>query len=170
MAKITRLSAEQRENLVAYLDGELDEVASQEVEQILSESPVARHEVDMLSRTWDLLTVLPGAKASEDFSRKTLTSIRAAEASQGGIDGDAVARQVKRGLVLAAAVAVLAVCGVIGFHGMKTGVPNDADLLLNDFDVIEHLDEYQEIGDIEFLKTLQAKRTLADYNATANNK
>jgi len=170
MAKITRLSAEQRENLVAYLDGELDEAGAQEVEQILSESPVARHEVDMLSRTWDLLTALPGAKASEDFSRKTLTSIRAAEASQGGIDGDAVARQVKRGLVLAATVAILAVCGVVAFRGMKTGVPNDADLLLNDFDVIEHLDEYQEIGDIEFLKTLKAKRTLADYNATANNK
>jgi anti-sigma factor RsiW len=168
MAKITRLSAEQRENLVAYLDGELDEPGTQEVEQVLAESPVARHEVDMLSRTWDLLAVLPGAKASEDFSRKTLTSIRAAEGTRTSIDGDAVSRQIRRTVVLSAAVVLLAICGVAAFRGMKSVVPNEADLLLRDFDVIEHLDEYQEIGDIEFLRTLKSKRTLAEYNASAN--
>ncbi len=79
MAKMTRLSAEQRENLVAYLDGELDDSATQNIEQVLAESVVARHDVDMLSRTWDLMNVLPGVKASEEFTRKTLSSIRAAE-------------------------------------------------------------------------------------------
>jgi anti-sigma factor RsiW len=168
MAKITRLSAEQRENLVAYLDGELDEAASQEVEQVLAESVVARHEVDMLSRTWDLLNALPGTKASEDFSRKTLSSIRAAESPATRVDGAAFSRSLRRTAVLAAAAGALVVCAILGFRGMKSGVPNEAELLLNEFDVIEHLDEYQAIGDVEFLRTLKAKRTLADYNATAN--
>src|SRR6185369_4564028 len=87
MAKITRLSAEQRENLVAYIDGELDESAVQGVEQALAESVVARHEIDMLSRTWDLLNVLPGVKVSDEFSRNTLSSIRAAEQPKSRLGG-----------------------------------------------------------------------------------
>src|SRR5260370_281071 len=82
MAKITRLSAEQRENLTAYLDGELDDAQTQEIEQVLAASEVARHEIDMLSRTCDALSVLPTHKASGEFTRKTMTNLRAAESSE----------------------------------------------------------------------------------------
>jgi anti-sigma factor RsiW len=50
----TPITPELRENLVAYLDGELDEVATLEVERTLSESAEIRLEVEELSRTWDL--------------------------------------------------------------------------------------------------------------------
>jgi MoxR-like ATPase len=164
MAKITRLTSEQRENLVAYLDGELDEHASQGVEQVLAESVVARHDVDMLSRTWDLLNVLPGIKASEEFSRKTLTSIRAAETPKTSRFSAAAARNARRGILLAAWLALVAVCGLAGFEASRRFVPDETELLLEDYDVIMRLDEYTEVGDIEFLRILNANRTLADHH------
>ena len=66
-----KLTSQQRENLVAYLDGELDEVETQEIERTLAHSLEARHEVDMLTRTWELLDTLPKSKASEEFSERT---------------------------------------------------------------------------------------------------
>ena len=145
-------------NLVAYLDGELDEAATQNVEQVLAESLVARHDVDMLSRTWDLMNVLPGVKASEEFTRKTLSSIRAETSSSWGSD-PAVARNVRRAGTMAAWAASLVVCGVVGFQATRNWVPDETAPLLDDFDIIQNLDDYSEIGDIAFLKSLQANRT-----------
>jgi anti-sigma factor RsiW len=79
MDKITRLTPEQRSNLVAYLDGELADEEAQEIERILAGSPVARNEVEMLQRTWDLLDGLPRVHVSEEFTRKTLTSLKVDE-------------------------------------------------------------------------------------------
>lgn len=161
MAKITRLSAEVRENLVAYLDGELDEATTQNVEQVLAESVVARHDVEMLSRTWDLMNVLPGVKASEEFTRKTLTSIRAAESPNSTLLGPAVKKQTRRALTLTIWIAVLAGAGVLGYKATLL-IPNPTTELLDDFNVISNLDDYKAIGDVEFLKTLRDQRTLAN--------
>ncbi|HTI49952.1 MAG TPA: hypothetical protein VL475_03335 [Planctomycetaceae bacterium] len=168
MAKITRLTTEQRENLVAYLDGELDEPTSQSVEQVLAESVVARHDVDMLSRTWDLLNVLPGVKASEEFSRKTLTSIRTAESPRASPFGAAASRNARRGVLLAAWAALVAICGFVGFEASRRWVPDETEQILNDYDVITHLDEYTEVGDVEFLRILKANRTLAEHHEPAD--
>jgi anti-sigma factor RsiW len=167
MAKITRLSAEQRDNLVAYLDGELEEPQSQELEQVLAESVVARHEVDMLSRTWDLLNVLPGVKASEEFSRKTLSSLRAAEAPSKSQLGDELWNKIRKGAVLAGGVALLLGAAALSFQATRHWLPDENEELLNDFDVINNLDDYSEVGDIEFLKILKANRTLAEHNEPA---
>lgn len=164
MAKIVRLSAEQRENLTAYLDGELDEPGAQQVEQVLSESVVARHEIDMLSRTWDLLDALPGVKVSDGFSHHTLTSIRTADEKKLPLGGEALTRAARRAATLSAFAALLAVAGFIGYRGLNRWVPNQADELFEEFDVIANLDDYQEIGDIEFLRTLKEKHTLAEHH------
>jgi len=163
MAKITRLSSEQRENLTAYLDGELDEASTQDIEQVLAVSEVARHEVDMLSRTWDMLNVLPTHRASEEFTRKTMTNLRAAEQGGAGAAGQMVYRNARRGVVLAMWGGVLVACGYLGFMATNHWVPNESEELLDDYDVINNLHKYSEIGDVEFLKILQSKRTFADH-------
>jgi hypothetical protein len=163
MAKITRLSSDQRENLTAYLDGELDEAATQEIEHVLAVSEVARHEVDMLSRTWDMLNVLPTHRASEEFTRKTMTNLRAAEQGGAGAAGQMVYRNARRGVILAMWAGVLAGCGYLGFMATNHWFPNESEQLLDDYDVISNLDKYSEIGDAEFLKVLQSKRTFADH-------
>ncbi|MGE5193973.1 MAG: anti-sigma factor family protein [Deltaproteobacteria bacterium] len=163
MAKLTRLTAEQRENLTAYLDGELDETATQEIEQVLAVSEVARHEVDMLSRAWDMLNVLPTHKASEEFTQRTMTSLRAAEHAGPSAAGELVYRHARRGVVLALWAGMLVLCGYAGFMATNHWVPNESEQLLDDYDVISNLDKYRDIGDIEFLKELQSRRTFSDH-------
>lgn len=159
MAKILRLNSEQRENLVAYLDGELSEEETQDIEQVLASSEVARHEVDMLSRSWDLIGVLPSTKASEEFTRKTLSSLRAAEAERSFVSPE-FRRNVKRLTILAGWGAVLGLCVYLGFTATNRWVPNPSDQLLDEYDVISNLDRYSEVGSIEFLQTLKTNRTL----------
>src|SRR5437763_10480257 len=69
------LSEEDRENLVAYLDGELDEATAQALESKLSLDPQARAEADALRRTWELLDYLPKPEPSTDFTNKTLSRL-----------------------------------------------------------------------------------------------
>jgi anti-sigma factor RsiW len=164
MEKIIRLSTEQRENLAAYLDGELDEPTTQEIEQVLAVSEVARHEVDMLSRTWDMLNVLPAAKASEDFTRRTMTTLRTADEPHALVDARAVSRNVRRGTIVALWAASLVVCAIVGFEATHRWIPNESEELLDDFDIIARLDEYRAVGDVEFLHTLKTKRTFADHD------
>jgi anti-sigma factor RsiW len=164
MAKLARLNPEQRDNLAAYLDGELEAAATQEIEQILAVSEVARHEVDMLSRTWDMLNSLPTHKASEQFTQKTISSMRAAERSGPGLASRAVTQNARRGGVLALWAGILAVCGYVGFSATHHWVPNESEQLLDDYEIISQLDKLQEVGGIEFLKVLKDKRTLADHD------
>jgi anti-sigma factor RsiW len=158
MARINRLSAEQRDNLVAYLDGELDDRSAQEIEQVLATSPVARHDVDMLSRTWDLVGVLPGAKVSEDFTRKTLSSLRAAEAPRFQGLSPSASRFIRRGASLLTATATVAALGLAGFLTTNRWIPNESEQILEELEILENLDKYTDVGNVEFLKLLKFHR------------
>jgi anti-sigma factor RsiW len=164
MAKLARLNPEHRDNLAAYLDGELEEVATQEIEQILAVSEVARHEVDMLSRTWDMLNSLPAHKASEEFTQKTVSSMRAAERTGPGLASQAVKQNARRGGVLTLWAAILVVCGYVGYSATHQWVPNDSEQLLDEYETISNLDKLQEVGSIEFLQVLKDKNTFAEHD------
>ncbi len=164
MAKIARLSSEQRENLTAYLDGELDESATQQIEQVLAVSEVARHEVDMLSRTWDMLGVLPAHKASDQFTHQTMTNLRASEQTGPGAVQMMVYRNLRRGIVLAAWTGAVCLCGYVGFLATNRWVPNESVQLLDDYSVVENLDKYTEVGSIEFLRVLKSKHTFSEHD------
>jgi len=69
------LNEEERANLVAYLDGELDEAKARALEARLSTDPRARAEADSLRRTWDLLDYLPRTEASTSFTHRTLEKL-----------------------------------------------------------------------------------------------
>ena len=140
MPRFIRLSQEQRDNLVAYLDGELDEAATADIEQALADSPVARHEVDMISRSWDLLNALPTHRASGEFTERTVSSLRAQEDKAPRIPPDLIYRSVRRGLLLAVWASILAACGYIGFAATRHWIPNDAEALLEDYDIINNFD------------------------------
>jgi hypothetical protein len=164
MAKLIRLSMEQRENLAAYLDGELDDAQTQAIEQVLASSEVARHEVDMLSRTWDMLNALPTHKASEEFTQKTVTSLRAMENPGRSAASEAVSRSARRGGVLTLWAALLVACGYFGFRTTNHFIPNDAEQFLDEYPIIENFDKYSEVGSIEFLRVLKDRRTFADHD------
>jgi anti-sigma factor RsiW len=161
MAKIVRMSKEQRENLVAYLDGELEDQAAREIEQVLASSPVARHDVDMLSRTWDLVGELPGVSVTQEFTSKTLDSIAA---SRGGpkVDPEAISRNTRRVLGLAMAGVILGAAGTTGFLATQRWIPNEAEEILNDFEILMEFDKYREVGDLEQLRKLQEIREFSE--------
>jgi anti-sigma factor RsiW len=66
------LSDDDRAALSAYLDGELDEESTRQVEVRMSLEPDLRHEYDTLRQTWGLLDYLPRAAPSIDFTNRTL--------------------------------------------------------------------------------------------------
>jgi hypothetical protein len=66
------LSDKERADLVAYLDGELDEAAARAVEVKLNLDPQARADVVALRKTWELLDYLPRAEPSPSFTHRTL--------------------------------------------------------------------------------------------------
>jgi hypothetical protein len=177
MAKFIRLSQEQRDNLVAYLDGELDDQGTQEIEQVLAVNPVARNEVDMLSRSWDMLNALPTHRASGEFSETTVAMLRAADEKGPRIPSDLVYRQVRRFLILCLWCGILAACGYVGFATTQKWIPNDSDALLEDYDIINHLDMYRDSltpvdpatprKATEFLDTLKTKRTFMEQDEHA---
>ncbi len=70
--KPDNLTPEEREDLIAYLDGELSEDRAQEVEATLNRDPAAREEAQALQRTWDMLDYLPRPKAPESFTNQTM--------------------------------------------------------------------------------------------------
>ena len=157
MAKIVRMSQEQRENLVAYLDGELEDPAAREIEQVLASSPVARHDVDMLSRTWDLVGELPHISVTREFTSKTLDSIAASRTGP-RVDPDAISRNSRRILGFALAGMILGAAGTIGFLATNRWIPNEAEEILNDYEILMDLDKYREVGDLGNLRKLQEFR------------
>jgi len=149
-----KLTSQQRENLVAYLDGELDEDATQEIERTLARSLEARHEVDMLTRTWELLDTLPKSKASDEFSERTLSSIKVEDLNQSEAGWFQPANWTRRtypvfwclGLIVAATAA---------FSVSRYGISNESEQLVEELHLIENYNIYSDITDVEFLQELQ---------------
>jgi len=148
-----RLTPDERANLVAYLDGELEDAESRAIVTKLAHSATARREVEALEKTWELLEHLARPKASEDFTTRTLIEV-GREDSEGGRLGSKVretAQKVVRGAVWT--VAALLAFGS-GFGIMQWVWPNPTERLTRDLPIAEHLDEYRDVGTFEFLKEL----------------
>lgn len=155
--------SKQQENLIAYLDGELTDEAAASVEKTLAEEVFARQEVEKLTRTWELLELLPEGRASNGFTEKTLTAIQTrikaspkadeAETEDDVIPGRARERVVRIGR-RTVGFFVLMFVAAVGFNSTFQKGAEPLDELLKELPLVERLDEYQEAGDTEFLKTL----------------
>lgn len=159
MDKLSRLTAEDRDNLVAYLDGELPDDVTTRVESVLAQSNVARHDVELLARTYDLLDELPRPKASPDFTERTLVTAKLEEARP-DFRQTQTYRLLQRSTVLVAWFAILLLCGSLSYAVTALWIPRPVDELLENYPVIERLDVYTEVGSVEFLEQLQADRAV----------
>jgi hypothetical protein len=148
-----RLTPHERANLVAYIDGELDDAQSRAIATKLAHSATARREIEALEKTWELLEYLPRPKASEEFTARTLTQVTRAEL-EGGELGSFV-RQTTQKAVRGAVWTVAALLAfALGYGVMQWVWPNPVDRLTRDLPIAEHLDEYRDVGTFEFLKEL----------------
>ena len=161
MADDTRMNEGERQELVAYLDGELPEVECLQVEQKLADSPAARREVEALQRTWDLLDHLPKATASHDFATKTLSRIQAIQTPPSE-NANRVPPWVRQAGFALGWVGGAAAAAVVGFAVARFGWPTPTDRLARDLPVVERLYEYRAVSDVDFLRELEQAGLFAD--------
>jgi anti-sigma factor RsiW len=162
MAKLPPLSDEDRENLVAYLDGELSSKAARALEARLNLDAEARAEAEALRRTWEMLDHLPRPEPTATFSSRTLERVSAVQT--------AVTPTKERhwpgwALKTGWAAALVAAC-VLGFagvswYGRSKSPPAEADpriemerVLARDLRLIENKRLYELVNDVSFLREL----------------
>jgi anti-sigma factor RsiW len=140
------------EQLVAYLDGELDVAESRRVEQMLATDPQVRQKLHALERTWELLDRLDRVDVGERFTRTTLEMVSVA-ASEDLAESRAMlpVRRRRRWLLAAGAATAAAVAGFLAVALLR---PQPNKRLLEDLPVLEHLEEYRQVESLKFLQTL----------------
>ena len=139
-----------KDNLVAYLDGELNEQDMQDLDEVLVQHPDARTNVEELRQTWALLDVLPRPVVTQEFSAQTLATIHVVrdEASEPPLPWP------RRGLLALAWALLLSASGATGVLLADRWQPDPTDKLIAQLSVVERLEAYREIGNLEFIETL----------------
>ena len=150
------------EQLVAYLDGELDAASARQIEASLAEDHVLRNRLHELDGTWQLLSQLATDAASRDFTRTTLELVAAAdEAAQRSVKSPH--RRLGRAAV---AVGGLLLSAVFGFLVVAAVRPDPNRQLIEELPILERLEQFRAVGNLEFLAALRQAR-LFEGNATS---
>jgi anti-sigma factor RsiW len=141
------------EQLVAYLDGELDPESRRRIEELLASNAEVRRRLQEMERTWELLDELDAAPAGSLFTHTTLEMV--AVTARRELDqslAEAPRRRWRRALAICGGTLVAVAAGFLAV-ALLTPDPNRE--LLQDLPVLEDLDEYRQTDDIEFLRLLQ---------------
>jgi hypothetical protein len=141
------------EQLVAYLDGELNADERRHIEELLATDEKVRRRLQEMEQTWRLLDDLDLVPAGGKFVESTLEMV-AVEAGKDAEQFMADAPRQRRRRILTI-VGGLTVAILAGFFAMMLFWPNPNRQLVEDFSVLENLDRYRPIGDVEFLQRLR---------------
>jgi ferric-dicitrate binding protein FerR (iron transport regulator) len=149
---VAKLNDEDRENLVAYFDGELDETAARTLEAKLNLDPETRAEADALQAAWSLLDYLPRSEPSPSFTHRTLEKLALQTSPLRRPQGP------RWWTVLGWAAAILLAAGV-GFAAARwlwqpRTPPDLDDQLIRHFRVIDKVHQYDQVDDVDFLHAL----------------
>lgn len=153
MSEPSNTNEQAYEQLVAYLDGELDAETSQRVERRLAEDPEYRRELKQMQRTWDLLDELPRAEVSETFTQTTVEMV-ALSAEHELQEVKTRVRQFDR-LVWVAVGASVVLAGGAAFWGVFAYLSRPNEQLARDLPVIENVELYEVADSVEFLRELE---------------
>ncbi|HRX80276.1 MAG: hypothetical protein H6821_02385 [Planctomycetaceae bacterium] len=141
------------EELVAYLDGELDVEAASRFDARLASDAALREKLKQHQQTWDLLDELPRADVGDRFTQTTVEMVAVSVAGQVEDAGRQVARRAQFSWLFGGAVALVAAAAGYGLITSITTASNQQ--LVKDLRVLENLDEYRAVEDIEFLRALE---------------
>jgi hypothetical protein len=156
------------EELVAYLDGELEPQAAQRIENVLAADAQARERLSQLASSWDLLDQLPRATVDDLFTRTTVEMV--ALAAEDEIKKTVAAEPARRRMRLVGGGIAALVAVVVGFVAVALALPDHNEDLLRDLPVVRDLDLYIAVGDINLLKLFQENRLFTeDPQAAAQN-
>ena len=141
------------EEIVAYLDGELQREAALAIERRLADDPAYRARLTQLQQAWDLLDNLGPAEADEDFTHSTvaMVTVKASEDSA----GDESRARFRKQLAWAGMGGLALVGAVAAFLAVDHRLNSGNRALVRDLPVIERVDEYSNVESVEFLKRMQ---------------
>jgi len=140
------------EQLVAYLDGELDPQSSRRVEDLLATDPEVRGKLQRLDRTWEMLDELDRPPTADRFTQTTMEMVAvAAEQDIERLQAEAPRRRRRRWLAVVAGVLV---AGLTGYAVVAALLPDPNRDLIRDLPVLQNLDQYRRIDSMEFLRDL----------------
>jgi anti-sigma-K factor RskA len=147
------------EELVAYLDGELDASGAARIERRLADDAAYRARLAQLQRAWDMLDTLQRSEANDDFARSTveMIAIKAVDDAKTG-QMRAVRQRSLAWVSVALAVLIAATSGYF-FLQWRLDEPNRE--LVRDLPVIERIDEYRDADSVEFLQQLHEEGLFA---------
>lgn len=160
-----------REELVAYLDGELAPTDCDRIEKRLAEDETYLQELQGMDAAWSALDELPTATVDQSFTQTTIAMVTA-QAQQDVAQQTAMLPRVRRrrkGLI------ALACCGAIVAGFISTRLLSHASnvssnvSLIADLPVIELVDVYSQVPDVDFLLALERElgsERLAEFKKT----
>ena len=148
------------EELVAYLDGELEPQSTQQLENLLAGDEQARRRLSQLAASWDLLDQLPRANVDDLFTRTTVEMV--ALAAEDEIAQLQVAAPAKRRRHWIEGALATVAAAAIGFVVVTAALPNQNDSLVRDLPLLMDLDLYRVAGEVDFLKKLQTAGFFTD--------
>lgn len=148
------------DQLVAYLDGELDAETARRVDDLLSTDPVVRKEIAQLDATWNLLERLPRTELGEDFTRSTLEMV--AQQAQQELKQQEAARPVENLRLVTVLLVGMFLAGFLGVFMGDYLSPNQNDVLLEHLSVLQNLNELEQITSFEYLEELRKARIFED--------
>ncbi len=156
-----------QEQLVAYLDGELDADSSRRIEAMLANDPQVRGSLQQLDHTWELLDELDAAPLRENFTQTTLEMVAvAAIADAQGVAAAGPRRRWRRGLLVGAGVLAAA---ALGFLAVWLLAPDPNRQLLQDLPVLENVDQYRQIDSLDFLRQLAREKLFPEDSEAGND-
>jgi hypothetical protein len=141
------------EEIVAYLDGELSEVETAQVEERLSVDQSYRRQMQEIDRAWNALDELPGVTVDDTFSKTTMELVVGTARQEVQDRTMALPRlRRRRSMVVGALIVAAAMVGFFGFQLIRSN-PNAT--LVADLPVIVHVDIYSQFAEIQFLRDLR---------------
>ena len=140
------------EELVAYLDEELEPEHRAQVEHRLAEDARYRDKLRHMQKSWDMLDLLARSEPDEGFTRTTvaMVALKAKEAT------DVQKETTQRfSLLFKLGVAIGTLACLLIAYSVGSWLFSASDRqLVQDLPVIEHLDEYTHAVSVDFLRSL----------------
>ncbi len=149
------------EQLVAYLDGELDADAGRRIEELLAGDPRLRQTLQQLDRTWELLGELEKPDVEDRFTQTTLEMVTAAAAEDVRRSQAALPRRRRRRWAIVGGS--LAAAALAAFLAVALFAPDPNRQLADDLPLLENIEQYgllvnpgqnRQIDAFEFLRML----------------
>ena len=160
------------EQLVAYLDGELDAESSRRIEELLSTDPRLRQTLQRLDRTWELLDELDTSGAPDRFTQTTLemVTVAASEDARRSLAGVSRQRRWRWAIVGGSLLAA----GLAGFLAVAYLAPDPNRQLVKDLPLLMNEDlsllvNYKQ-DDLQFLQMLSQAGLFVEENGDERHK